>query len=145
MEKITKFFPAWDKRNVNPGKNYGIHGVELLMALKGEKGAVEFVVYTNWHLPHVQNELLAKCNDQLSIRCSFFPDSANLGYHSKKQQYEEQQISSSECEYCDGQPCYCDGSGLASEKVFVLLVEEGSDAVWKFLEEYYVDIFGELT
>lgn len=39
MERITKFYPAFDKRSSIPGKNYGIHGVELRMILKGNKGA----------------------------------------------------------------------------------------------------------
>lgn len=143
MEKITHFRPAYDKRNVN-GKNYGIHGAELLMILKGDYGAVEFVVYTNWHLPHVQAELLKTRNDELDIKCSFLPFPSNLGYHSKQAMYEGQDVASTNCEYCDREPCYCDGTSLGSTEVFNILVKEGSDAVWTFLKKYYVDTFGEL-
>ena len=31
MEKITEFCPAYDKRDPNPKKSCGIHGVELRM------------------------------------------------------------------------------------------------------------------
>ncbi len=40
-----------------------------------------------------------------------------------------------------GVPCYYDGSGLAAEKVFRILCDEGSDGVWKYLEEYYMNVF----
>lgn len=59
LERIVKLLPAWDKRNSDPSKNYGVHGVELRMVLKGPEGAVQFVLYTNWHLPHVTEGLLA--------------------------------------------------------------------------------------
>ena len=46
--------PAYDKRNIDPKKNYGgIHGCEMRFVLKGECGAVQFVLYTNWQLPHL--------------------------------------------------------------------------------------------
>lgn len=47
MERITEITPAWDKRDPDPKKNYGIHGCELRMYLKGELGTVQFIVYTN--------------------------------------------------------------------------------------------------
>src|SRR5690554_1678397 len=56
LEQLVTFEPAWDKRDPNPAKNYGVHGVELRMVLKGEKGAVQFVLYTGWQLPHVTKE-----------------------------------------------------------------------------------------
>ena len=42
MEREIKFLPAYDERN-NPKGNYGIHGVDLRMYLKGELGTVQFV------------------------------------------------------------------------------------------------------
>ena len=63
MEKIVKFYPAFDRRK-DPKGNYGIHGVDMRMILKGDKGAVQFVLYTNWHLPHVQEELNLKAIGQ---------------------------------------------------------------------------------
>jgi len=37
IERIVEFDPAYDERN-NPKGNYGIHGVNLRMILKGSKG-----------------------------------------------------------------------------------------------------------
>jgi hypothetical protein len=144
MERITKFYPAFDKRNPEPHKNYGIHGVDLRMILKGELGVVQFVLYTNWQLPHVTEEFLNKPMDRLSIKCFYLPLPADIGYHSPSPMYDGQSICSDSCEYLDGRPCYYDGSGLRAEDVYTVLLESGSDGVWKYLEEDYIDRFGEL-
>lgn len=60
LERIVRFYPAYDKRDPDPKKNYGIHGVELLMLVKGEKGAVQFKLSTNWQLPHVTKETVER-------------------------------------------------------------------------------------
>ena len=69
---------------------------------------------------------------------------ADVGYHSPKPIYEGQEIMSDCCECLGGKPCYYGGSGLYAEKIYKVLVEKGSDEVWKKLEEYYIDIFGKL-
>ena len=145
IERITKIYPAWDRRDPNPSKNYGIHGAELRMVLKGELGATQFVLYTNWHLPHVTEELLHRpYKDELDIKVRFLPLPADVGYHSPTPLYEGQAVCSDHCEYLDGKPCYYDGSGLFAEEVYKKLVEGGSDEVWKILEERYMELFGEL-
>lgn len=58
LQRIVKFYPAFDKRDPDPSKNYGIGGVSLLMLVKGEKGAAQFTLSTNWHLPHVTEDTL---------------------------------------------------------------------------------------
>lgn len=150
MEKIVEFAPAFDKRNPDPSKNYGIHGVELRMILKGDKGAVQFVLYTNWHLPHVQQELVTKCHRQGgpsliggSPWCSNEPMPADLGYHSPIPRYDGQGICTESCGYLDGKPCYYDGSGLNAKKVYEVLLEKGSDGVWEYLQDFYDELFGE--
>ena len=143
MEKLIKFYPALDKRSSNPSKNYGIHGVELRMILKGDKGAAQFVLYTNWQLPHVQRELNRKATgkDEEYIEAILNPMPADLGYHSPAPLYEGQDICTESCEYLDGKPCYYDGSGLNAERIYEVLLREGSDGVWRELEEYYKDLF----
>lgn len=144
MERETKFLPAYDKRN-DPKGNYGIHGADLRMYLKGELGTVQFVIYTNWHLPHVQNELIHRnLNSEIGIRCAFTPQPADIGYHSPKPMWEGQEPMTNSCECLGGVPCYYDGSGLYAEEIYKVLVEKGSEEVWEKLEEYYVDVFGEL-
>lgn len=169
MEKITTITPAWDKRDPDPKKNYGIHCCDLRMVLKGELGAVQFVLMTGWNLPHITEEF--KNKREIS---NLYPLPADLGYHSPKPMYEgqtrvgetkydfdnpEEIVLGEEkvkfpsaslvkedlpvCEYI-GKPCYYDGSGLNAERIYKIMLEEGSDGVWKELESYYTRIFGEL-
>jgi len=138
MNREITFRPAWDKRNNDPKKNYGIHGADMIFILKGELGAIQFVVYTGWHLPHVADEYKYK-GSKISE-----PLAADVGYHSPKPMYEGQQQMQAKCEHLNGKPCYYDGSGLHAEKVFDMLIQQGSDAVWTYLESYYMECFGEL-
>ena len=150
MEKIIKFYPAFDKRNPDPHKNYGIHGVDLRMILKGNKGAVQFVLYTNWMLPHVTKEMDIRILKEarqgtlsdISLQCAYHPQPADLGYHSPVPIYEGQNVCSESCEYLDGKPCYYDGSGLNAESIYEVLLKEGSDGVWRELEDFYKNVFG---
>ena len=129
MVKEIKFNPAYDKRDINPSKNYGIHGVELHFILKNEQGAVVFQLYTNWQLSHVV------IPDSLSK-----PFPADLVYHSPKSMYEGQDKLTDNCHILNG-PCYYDGSGLNAQDPWNILLKEGSDGVWKFLEEYHNHVF----
>ena len=45
------------------------------------------------------------------------------------------------CEYCDGKPCYYDGSGLNANDAMYALVNGGDVALWSFLDAYYAHIF----
>lgn len=142
MEKIIRFTPAFDKRSADQSKNYGIHGVDMRMVLKGDLGAVQFVLYTNWHLPHVQEGL--RVDMQPNKHFLFEPMPADLGYHSYRPMYEGQEPLQKECEFLNGKPCYYDGSTLNAERIYTTLLEKGSDGVWQELEEYYMRIFGNL-
>jgi hypothetical protein len=88
FQEITEFLPAYDRRDSDPKKNYGIHGVTLRMVLKGPEGAVQFVVYTNWQLPHVMEEQnQSGIITRSRIDALYRPMAADLGYHSPKPMY----------------------------------------------------------
>jgi hypothetical protein len=142
MERKITFRPAFDKRDSNPSKNYGVHGVDMLWYIKGELGVVDFVVYTNWHLPHIE-ELNDSRNDSQFPHLNCHPQPANVGYHSRVPKYKGQTRSVFDCTLLGGD-CYSDGSGLYAEELYDILVREGDEAVWKKLEEYYKQTFGEL-
>lgn len=97
MERITKFYPAYDKRNADPSKNYGIHGVDLRMVLKGELGAVQFVLYTNWFPKSIKKDLLNDSPNQTHFieKYPFMyvmePMAVDVGYHSPHPIYEGQE------------------------------------------------------
>lgn len=144
MERLIQFQPAWDKRSKQPGeKDYGIHGVNLRMVLKGPLGAVQFVLFTNWHLPHVQAELQQRPYDAIAGDPHWMerPIPADLGYHSPVPRYDGQDIIDNACECLDGRPCYYDGSGLNAERIYDVLRTEGDAGVWRELEAYYRQVF----
>lgn len=229
MKRIKSFSEPFDRRDPDPNKNYGIHGIDLRMVVVGDKGAVSFVLYTNRHLRSVQQELVDKYVPEDFVRRDailnysgpFTPDReiseiiayhnmmesfgselgsnrilfralpADISYHSPKPMWEGQKPVGStrrkkeeptvykaegpgadltpstgdaidelsrnfdhimsryedtpideipNCEYL-GVPCYCDGSALQAEDYYEILVNQGEDALWKALENYYHQTF----
>lgn len=143
-ERIVELRPAYDRRSADPSKDYGVHGVELLFVLKGREGAVQFLLYTNWYLPHVQEELDKRFllrPDRVGVRCHCHPMPADLGYHSPHPMYKGHKPTTESCPYLDGRLCYYDGSGLAAERIYEVLLRTGSDGVWAELESYYASVF----
>lgn len=140
FERTIEFAPAWDKRNSNALHDYGIHGVEMRWLLKGPLGVVQFVVYTNWHLPHIEAADAARAHtfDAVAYRIRR-PMPADLGYHSPRPMYDGQEPRD-DCPFLKGD-CYYDGSTLNADPVFDLLVEKGHEAVWARLEDYYNERF----
>ena len=137
MDKSIEWSPAYDKRDPDPSKNYGVHGIDLKFILKGPKGAAQFLVYTNWHLPSVREEWDAMVKAHL-----LQPLPADVGYHAYVPQYEGQESLTESCRYLEDGPCFYDGSGLSAQRVFDRFVTEGEDAVWEELQLVYDDIQG---
>lgn len=137
FERIIVLTPAFDKRHTDPKKNYGVHGVDLRMVLKGAFGAIQFVLYTNWQLPHVQAETDSRPLNQFPYMFHK-PQPADIGYHWHSAQYEGQ--SPMPCEYVSSGQCYYDGSCLQAEDVYEILVREGSEGVWRELERRYHEL-----
>lgn len=135
FERIIEFVPAFDRRDKNPAKNYGIHGVELRFILKNESGAVQFVLYSGMHAKSVRDEHRHDLGWAGNMSMA-----ADLGYHAPTPQYESH-TSKADCPYLDGRPCFYDGSGLDAEKPFTVFTDEGEDALWAYLAEYHKEIF----
>lgn len=145
MKQLVQISPAYDKRNSDPDKNYGVHGCDLRFVLKGELGAVQFVIFTNWQLPHVTKEYKQKIYEHPDYADIYFlPMAADVGYHSPIPQYTGQESTFNSCEYLDDKPCYYDGSGLHAESLFEKMLFDGDKAIWSELESYYKSTFGEL-
>jgi hypothetical protein len=138
LKREIRFTPAFDKRDDDPKKNYGIHGVEMQWFVTGPLGTIQFIVYTNWQLPHIYKEWDVKpAVDSKFPHLLCRPMPSDLGYHSPKQMYDGQDVMTGSCEWVEGGTCYYDGSSLNAERIFIILVEEGHEAVWKALEEEY--------
>ena len=141
FKRIVSFLPAFDKRHVDPKQNYGIHGVELRMVLVGPLGAAQFLLYTNWQLPHVTAETIrrhAKGCDELGLKCSFVPLPADKGYHWSVPRYKDQ--IQMKCDLLPQGFCYYDGSSLNAEPLYEILLTEGDEGVWRNLEDFYNDL-----
>ena len=135
--KTVEFRAAFDKRDPDPSKDYGIHGVDMTFYLVKDNRAIQFMLYTGWHLPHVREEGKRKGWKNK-------PLPADLGYHSPVPMYEDDLPITDDCHVIEG-PCYYDGSSLAADDVFEILVSEGSDGVWTRLEEEWNYRFGDVT
>lgn len=132
------FHPAFDKRSQDPKNNYGIHGAEIQFQLIGPEGGITYTIFTNWHLPHVQEETDRKeLSSESYLRYMFHkPQTAGLDGHWKTPQYSEKEPHLS-CLITGGQ-CYSDGTSITKD-VFDLLIAEGDEALWKLLEQRYND------
>ena len=148
MEHIVRFERGYDcikfectsgSKDCKPssGGSHGRHGLNIRFVSKGDAGAVQFLLYTGWTPQYVKpsNIGLRDCNWGTSIM------PADLGYHSKTPRYEGQHKIDNACEFCDGQPCYYDGSGLNANDAMYALVNGGEVALWAFLDAYYESVF----
>ena len=135
FKRVFEFHEAWDKRSTDPKKDYGIHCAEMRFYLHGEKGAIQFILHTNWMLKQNRNNDISQ-QEIYPFKYWRKPLPVDLGYHSYTPQYEGQTILM-KCPILDGKPCYYDGSGLAANDVFEALIEEGLDGVWAALENRY--------
>jgi len=139
MKQVIEFRPAFDKRHKDPNKNHGIHGVELAFYLIGDKGVIQFVVSTNWQLPHVQKEMDDRSPDPRFPYLHHKPMAMDLGYHSPRRMYEGQ-TPMDDCRFFGGK-CYYDGSSEDADDVFKVLCLEGHDGVWREMKKYYKSRF----
>ena len=127
-----KMTPAWDRMT----EGHGQHGVNLTFYVIGSKGAVQFLIYTNWILSENPNDIMPRVS-----RNNLSPMPADIGYHSKVPMWEGQEMMRDDCELTGG-PCYYDGSSLQAIRIFdQILLPKGSEEVWEYLEEYYEEIF----
>lgn len=139
LERLTFWRPAFDKRDSNPLKNYGVGSVKCIMVLKGPKGAVHFVWAPGMYLPSVYEWWASRGLHTDGNKPDYM--GYDVGYHSPKPTYKGQSLSMDKCDYLDG-PCYTDGSGLRADTFMKIFVEEGDEAIWKKLEEDYDYHFG---
>lgn len=133
FERIVTMRPAFHKVHKDPSKNYGVHGVDLKMILRGPLGATQFLLFTGWMLPETLAWWASK-----GIEADFKPCPADRGYHWATPQYEGQEAR--DCELLPGGKCYYDGSGMNAEGTFQLLVSGGDEAVWRDLQEFYDEL-----
>lgn len=159
MKHIVKFLPAWDRTDPDPKKNYGISDVEIRFWVIGDKGIVEYQLGTGWHLPHVVDRRLEAMKHNVYIgkedfllrRWSSPAFSYDICYYSP--------VRVSEDDICweegvtivpvDWKPVFYgyryepeENGKYTTDYVYEKFLTDGEDFLWKYLEDYYVAVFG---
>ena len=133
FEREIRFIPAFDKRNEDPKKDYGVTSMEIVFMLQGEKGTVHLIGHTGMDLKHIRERNKFK-------NYHSYISGSDKGYHSHTPMYEGQEPTPYNCLYL-GKPCYCDGSALAGVDLWEEFIAEGEEHVWRELLEYYYKVF----
>ncbi len=117
-----------------PAKNYGVGNMKIVFYLKGPKGAVQWMIGTEWGIKPVREHLdrfgWSKYDDPRQ------PKAWDIGYHAHEPQYEDQSKMGDDCHVLGG-PCYYDGSGLNAEPFVEGFLAGGTDWLWPKLAEVY--------
>jgi len=137
--RILTMKPPFDKRDPDPSKNYGIHGMELRFVLLKNKRAVQFIVYTPIYLPHVMEEFKQKLS---TGEMKSFPEiiGADVGYHSPEPMYEGQESFDDDCVFTGGR-CFYDGSGLRAHTWIKIWLKHGMNVIWQMMEHEWQSNF----
>lgn len=156
MNRKLIFLPAFDRTDPDPKKDYGVGCLELLFMVFGEKGAVQLQLLTQWYLPHVMKRRLEALKHDIWMGKEDFllenfiePNPIDLCYFSvarnnEDETYFEKGLSYlGNASYYYGYKYYDDEERVAKEVAFRKLVDEGDEALWKYLEDYYIEVFGE--
>lgn len=135
-ERAMWVLPAVEARDVDPSKDFGIHGCELRFAMCKGKRAVSVSFFTDWLLPETKIGNISR-NDKI------FPMCAGFYYHSDIRTNEYQSYTK-DCSLSGGQ-CYGEcGSALYGDKILERMLREGSNGVWDELEKAFSDFEEEL-
>lgn len=139
LKRELIILPAYDKRD----KGYGQHCAEMCFYVKGERGAVQFILFTGWY-PHIIPKPDAPWQElcvPIKLEKLDYPTPADLGYHSLTPLRDWQTPIMMECPVLGGKTCYYDGSGLNCYRIFSVMVHEGGERMWEELEKYYAELF----
>jgi hypothetical protein len=119
--------------STKPGRNHGIHYAEMRMHLGTDDHEVVLTVNTGWYLPQTPNRF-----DHSAERMG-----SSVGWHSRRPILDTESGMCEEPENCPRgwETCYSDAAYLIANEGALLLVTEGTDATWDWLEELYNDRF----
>jgi hypothetical protein len=127
LEKVYYTSLPNDLRDPDPKKSYGINGLATTFTLKGQKGAVTFSVAWPQYLPHIdyKGKILGM----------------GLGYHSIKPTFHSQEPV--DCHIFG--TCYPDENPPSAEEWvnIIFTCNDPEPLMWKMLEGYYHEVFGE--
>lgn len=116
------------------GNSHGRGSAVYYWALRGEGLAVNWSYFADEHLP----ETIEALTHHVGWRDSF-PVGGPRSYHAATRSHEWE-YQTEGCELL-GLPCYSDSSYLAGKEGMALLLTEGNEAVWRWLEDYWRAMF----
>lgn len=112
----------------------------LRFLVTGDAGAVQLVIRTHWSAVVKAAQDPSHWRDtREAAHLMCHPLAMDVGYHSRAK--VEWATEFDDCDVLGG-PCWYDGSGLAAEDLFRAFADQGADAVWAYLDDYYRERFG---
>jgi hypothetical protein len=139
FRREIRFEPGYDHRN----DGGGCHGLSIRFLLHGDKGTIQFLIYTDWLPTHITEDAWGKRIDrdkrEVIRLANIYPMAADLGRHWRTRLgYNEAPY---ECDILDGaDQCFYEGSALRADQVLADLLTGGDSAVWDTLEAEYASI-----
>lgn len=135
FEHRVEIAPGHCWLHAEDSKNYGVGACRIFFYCIGEKGAVQFVLGTDWY-PEAARRHLSKFPPSNDPQ----PRAWDLGYHSRTPHYERQSPIDADCRVIGGH-CYYDGSTLNAEQWVEGFLNGGTEWLQPKLEEYYRAVF----
>jgi hypothetical protein len=158
MNRKLLFLPAWDKTDLDPKKDCGVSCLDMKFLVIGANGIVEFDLGTNWYQDHVvykrvnwiKESVLSGKKDFL-IKYIMSPFPTDICYYSRTRLSEDDILFENGWSHLEDMSLVYYGyryreesDGLwTTDYVLKLLVENGDEVVWNYLENYYIETFGE--
>lgn len=125
LEESVQFGPGFVCRDRSM-KGHGIAGMQIGWYLRGPAGGAHFLLYTDWVPGRPPDKRVA----------DMYPMGADVGYHSRRPVYEDDEPFSEDC-LITGGLCYYDGSGLRAHELVYVFKEVGEQAIWDELQSVY--------
>jgi hypothetical protein len=138
-ELVREFFanPAYDKRDLEPTKDYGVGGILMNFVIKGDHGAINFVLSTNFVLPQTLEFWQKKKEITKQIDLSYWlRPNTDLCFHGLKPKYEGHK-SHNDCCWMPGKECYVECDSFGGDEAYQALLTGGSEAMWQYMEKRY--------
>lgn len=136
FERIFQVRPAYDFRDADPSRNYGIHNAVMVFVVKKGHNAIQWVVSTGWYTKSAEAHLRTFPKREYREQYDYRPWATDIGYHAILPQYDGQHKLHEHCEYTGG-ACYYDGSSLHAEDFVDGFLQGGTDWLWPILEQVY--------
>jgi hypothetical protein len=149
LERIFHVRPAYDCIGVQPcvhgsercipgtGGSHGRYNAEMHLTVRGLDAEVTLVIGTGWDLPTVPAH----------HRRGDYPVGRFVELHTALPRYDGQdRCQPRPGDSCHGwAACYVDAGYLMADEPTRLLVEQGSDAAWSWLETLYAETQAEMA